>query len=154
MTINLSTHPDEATARRAARILHDTARAGDIWLLVGSPLRDVRRETVGGFAGPVGPDAPVGTFAGPTRRRRQGTGSFAGDPDHQRQGSFADSDRVAVVRYSGGRERTRLTGHRGVRRLLRMEAVDAGAIERALDELRVGHVVVVADVAELAAAAA
>jgi hypothetical protein len=154
MTMTISTHTDEQAARRAARVLHATARAQGIRLLVGSPLRDVRREVVGGFAGPVAPDAPVGTFAGTPRLRRQGTGSFAGDPDEQRQGSFADSDRVVVVSPSDGRERTRITGHRGVRRLLRNEAVDDGAIERALDELRLGRVVVVAEVEDLLAEAA
>jgi hypothetical protein len=56
---------------------------------------DVRREMVGEFAGPIPPEAPVGTFADRPVRRRQGTGAFAGDPDAQRQGSFADSDRTS-----------------------------------------------------------
>jgi hypothetical protein len=54
-------------------------------------LHDVRVERVGGFAGPVAPDDPVGTFANVRRLRRQGTGTFAGDADRRRQGSFADS---------------------------------------------------------------
>jgi hypothetical protein len=53
---------------------------------------DVRREPVGGFAGTLGPDAPVGTYGNVRRRRRQGAGTFAGDADRQRQGSFADAD--------------------------------------------------------------
>jgi hypothetical protein len=53
-------------------------------------LHDVRLEPVGGWAGPVGPDAPVGKFAGPARFRRQAAGGWAGDPDRERQGSFAD----------------------------------------------------------------
>jgi hypothetical protein len=60
-------------------------------------VHDVRRENVGEFAGPIAPDAPVGTFADRPVRRRQGTGAFAGDPDAQRQGSFADSDRPVAV---------------------------------------------------------
>jgi hypothetical protein len=51
---------------------------------------DVRFEPVGGWAGPIGPDAPVGKFAGPARQRGQAAGGWAGDPDRQRQGSFAD----------------------------------------------------------------
>jgi len=51
---------------------------------------DIRFERVGGWAGPVEPQAPVGKFAGPPRFRRQAAGGWAGDPDAQRQGSFAD----------------------------------------------------------------
>ena len=54
-------------------------------------VHDVRAEPVGGWAGPLSPDAPVGTFGDVVRRRRQGAGAFAGDPDRQREGSFADA---------------------------------------------------------------
>jgi hypothetical protein len=54
---------------------------------------NVRREALGGYAGPVGRSAPIGTFANRVLLRRQGTGSFAGDPGVQRQGSFADVER-------------------------------------------------------------
>jgi hypothetical protein len=56
-------------------------------------LHDIRREAVGGYAGPVGPNAPVRTYGNRTLLRRRGTGSYAGDPDFQRQGSYADVDR-------------------------------------------------------------
>jgi hypothetical protein len=56
-------------------------------------LHDIRHEAVGGYAGPLGPNAPVGTYANRVLLRRQGTGSYAGDPDLQRQGSYADNDR-------------------------------------------------------------
>jgi hypothetical protein len=56
-------------------------------------VHDVRREAVGGYSGRVGPTAPIGTFGNRVLLRRQGSGSFAGDPDLQRQGSFADVDR-------------------------------------------------------------
>ena len=49
---------------------------------------------MGGFAGRVPPDAPVGTYGDIRRFRRQGAGTFAGDADRQRQGSFADADPV------------------------------------------------------------
>lgn len=51
---------------------------------------DVRKERVGGFAGPVTPADPFGKFAGPPRRRWQAAGGFAGAPDGHRQGTFAD----------------------------------------------------------------
>ena len=56
-------------------------------------LHDIRREAVGGYAGPVGPNALIGTYANRRLLRRQATGSFAGNPDLQRQGSYADVDR-------------------------------------------------------------
>jgi hypothetical protein len=62
-------------------------------LLTRRPVgHDVRDEPVGGFAGQVPPEAPFGKYAGPARRRRQAAGGWAGDPDRQRQGSFADVD--------------------------------------------------------------
>ena len=53
-------------------------------------FHDVRREPVGEFCGPVEPDAPVGTFGDRRVRRSQGNGTFMGDADRQRQGSFGD----------------------------------------------------------------
>ena len=55
---------------------------------------DVRREGVGGFAGPVMPSAPFGKYAGPPRRRWQAAGGFTGAPDRQRQGSYGDIERA------------------------------------------------------------
>lgn len=71
-----------------------------IRLLTRRPLRDIRRKPRGGFAGPVGPDAPVGTFADRPRRHGEATGNFAtgslnGEPDRQREGSFADAERTS-----------------------------------------------------------
>jgi nucleotide-binding universal stress UspA family protein len=78
--------------------------ARDIQVLAAQPIHDVRHERVGGFAGPVSPNAPVGTYAGAVRLRRQGAGAFAGDPDEQRQGSFDDTD--AIISYEGGAGRS------------------------------------------------
>jgi hypothetical protein len=155
MTTTHDTYPDESTARRAAGTLRDTGvPAADILLLVGTQPRDVRREPVGGFAGPVAPDDPVGTYAGTTVLRRQAAGGFAGNPDDQRQGSFADADRVLVIRHDGKRERARITGHRGVRRLLRTTSLDGRAIERVIDELAAGRAVVLTETESTAAQAA
>jgi hypothetical protein len=62
---------------------------------IGSREHDLRDEQVGTFAGRIGPEAPVGKFAGRPRRRRQAAGGFAGDPDRHRQGSFGDVDGAA-----------------------------------------------------------
>ena len=148
MTTISRTFPTELTARHAIEELR-AAGIGeqDIRLLIGRRPGDIRREPVGGFAGPVGPDAPVGTYGGGVVRRRQGTGTFAGDADRQRQGSFADTDRVVIVRSEGGRERARITGLRGARRLLRRAALDADAVDRAVRELHRGRAVVLAELA-------
>jgi len=110
----------------------------------------VRDEPVGEFARVAGPDDPVGTYANIRRVRRQGAGSFAGDPDRQRQGTFADTDRDVIVTYDDGAERSRVAGDLGIRRLLRGAALDDAAVDRIVDELHVGHAVVLAEIAEIA----
>ena len=55
-------------------------------------LPDVREQPVGTFLGLVPPDAPVGSFGNVPHLRWQGAGTFRGDPDRQRQGSFGDHD--------------------------------------------------------------
>src|SRR4051794_6421069 len=132
MTTLSKTYLTNVAARRAVRALQATGvPARDIRLLTGSRLGDIRREPVGGFARPVGPNAPVGTYGNGQVLRRQGAGGFAGDPDHQRQGSFADTDRVVIITYRDDGERTRVTGLRGARRLLRRAALDDPTVDRA-----------------------
>jgi hypothetical protein len=152
MTTLTRTYATEVAARRAAEALRATGvPERDIRLLVGSAPRDIRHEPVGGFAGPVAPDAPIGTYGDRLVQRRQGTGSFAGDPDQQRQGSFADTDRVVIVTYKGDAERARITGLRGARRLLHRAALDDDAIDRAVAELHQGHAILLVDLREIAA---
>ena len=135
-------YPTQSAARHAIETLEglDVPR-GEIRLLIGRTLHDTRHEPVGGWGGPVGPYARVGTFGGGVRLRRQGTGSYAGDPDEQRQGSWADVDRVVIVSFKDNTEHSRITGLRGARRLLRTAALDDDTIEREVDELRLGHAV-------------
>jgi hypothetical protein len=155
MTTLTKTYPTEVAARRAVEALRATGvPERDIRLLVGSAPRDIRGEPVGGFAGPLAPDTPVGTYANIRRLRRQGAGSFAGDPDQQRQGSFADTDRVVIVTYNGDAERARITGLRGARLLLRRAALDDDAVDRAVDELHQGHAILLVDLREIAASEA
>jgi len=155
MTTLTKTFPTELAARRAVAALRATGvPERDIRLLVGSAPRDIRHERVGGFAGPVAPDAPIGTYGGRALQRRQGAGSFAGDPDQQRQGSFADTDRVVIVTYTGDAERARITGLRGTRRLLRRTALDDDALDRAVGELHQGHAILLVDLREITASAA
>jgi hypothetical protein len=155
MYVIRNAYPTETAARRAADVLRRSGvPAQAIRLLVGSPLHDVRNEPAGRFAGEVGPNAPVGTFASTTRLRRQGAGAFAGDPDRQRRGSFADSDRVVIVAGENGAEHARVTGHHELERFLRDAALDDDAIKRVLDELDAGHVVMLIQAQEPRAHAA
>jgi hypothetical protein len=148
------TYLDEDAARQAIEALRAAgASQRDIRLLKSRPVHNVRDELVGGFAGPVAPDAPVGHYGGVTRRRAQATGSFATgsarDTDRQREGSFADIERVVITLYKDDKEHSRVTGYRGVRRLLRRTALDDEAIDRAVKELHTGHTVVLVDVAKI-----
>jgi hypothetical protein len=155
MTTLTRTYPTELAARRAVDALRATGVAErDIRRLVGRAPRDIRQEPVGGFAGPVAPDAPIGTYGGRVLQRRHGAGSFAGDPDRQRQGSFADRDRVVIVTYRGDAERARSTGLRGARRLLRRAALGDDAVDRAVRALHEGRVILLVDLREIAASEA
>ena len=155
MTTLTKTYPTEVAARRAVEALRATGVAErDLRLLVGSAPRDIRREPVGGFAGPLAPHAPIGTYGDRAHPRHQGAGGFAGDPDRQRQGSFADSDRVAIVTYNSGAQRARITGLRGARRLLRRAALDDDAIDRAVGQLHQGHAILLVDLRDIAASEA
>jgi len=152
MTTLVKTFANDIAARRAVEALRATGvPERDIRVLVPSARRDIRREPVGGWAGPVAPDAPVGTFGSTTVLRRRGTGSFAGNPDRQRQGSFGDTDRVVLVTYAHGSERARITGLRGARRLLGRAALDDAAVDRAVNELGKGHAILLVDLRELSA---
>jgi hypothetical protein len=155
MTTLTKTYPTELAARRAVEAMRATGvPERDIRLLAGTAPRDIRREPVGGFAGPVAPDAPIGTYGGRVLQRRQGAGSFAGDPDQQRQGSFADTDRVVIVTHEGDAERARITGLRGARRLLRRAAPDDDAVDRAVGELHRGEAILLIDLSEVGASEA
>jgi hypothetical protein len=151
MTTLCKAYSTEIAARRAVEALRATGvRARDIRLLTGTRLGDVRREPVGGFAGPVAPDAPVGTYGDRQVLRRQGAGGFAGDPDHQRQGSFADTDRVIIVTYDNDAERARVTGLRGARRLLCRAGLDDDTVNRSISELHLGQTVALLDLPDIA----
>jgi hypothetical protein len=84
-------------------------------------------------------------------RRRQGAASFAGDPDRQRQGSFADADTDAIATVEDGAGRSHPASRAIVRRLLWRSALAGGAADRVIDELRAGHAVVLVNAVEIAA---
>jgi hypothetical protein len=126
------------------QLRHAGVPAADIRLLRPCRLHDVRNEPVGTFAGPAGPGAPIGSYAGIRRERRQGAGSFAGEADRQRQGSFADADGVLLISHIDGAERSRIVAQSEIRKLLRdlgAAVYDEGAAN-VVDELRSAHSVV------------
>jgi len=143
------TYPDAATAEEAVAELR-AAGVPDhaIRLLTGQGLHDIRREPVGMFARTLRPEAPVGTFANRKRLRRQGYGTYAGDPDRQRKGSFADADRDVIVTYEGG-EHAHVAGRREVLRALRDWHVVDDAAEHLIDEIHAGHATVVVEISEI-----
>jgi hypothetical protein len=159
MAALIETYATEDAARRAVEALRAAGlHPRHIRLLTSRPPRDTRREPVGGFAGPIGTNAPIGTYASVARRRGQGagsfaTGSFAGDPDSQREGSYADVERVVIVTCKDHGEHSRATGYRAVRQLLRRAALDDDAVDRAVGELNLGQAVVLVEAAEVAPAA-
>jgi hypothetical protein len=152
MTTLCKTFSAELAARRAVAALRTAGvPARDLRLLTGTRLGDIRQQPVGGYAGPFGHEAPVGTFGGGVVGRRHGAGGFAGDPHQQRQGSFGDVDRVVLVTYNDDGERARVTGLRHVRRLLGRAALGDDAVTRAVNELHRGRAVVLVDLREIAA---
>ena len=152
MTTLLKTYPSEVVARAAAKALQAAGVPGrDIRLLSGCRVHDVRHEPAGGFAGVVGPDAPVGTYGGTPCLRWQGAGSFAGNPDRQRRGSFADAERDVIATYERGAERSRVAGDPAIRPVLRDAALAGEAPDRVIDELHTGRAVVLAEIADIAA---
>jgi hypothetical protein len=149
-------YPSEAAARRAIQSLRAAGLPPQgAHLVTGGPLHDLRREPVGEFAGRADPDAPVGTFGSRTLLRWRPPGSFAGDPDRQRAGSFGDVDGHVVVHCDpAGGEHTRVTGVRGLAALFAGAGLHTEAIEHALAQLRSGSSLVLVQVAEIGPAEA
>jgi hypothetical protein len=140
LQLRCTTYPSPAVARQAVeRSLATGTAPGDVQLLIGRPVHDIRNEPVGSFAGTIGPDAPVGTFGDVTCLRRQAAGGWAGDADRQRQGSFADAEHAEVVTFGRGREVSRTLGHREPVRLLQ----PAAHADRLLTDLYRGQVLLI-----------
>jgi len=140
-------YADPGAARDAIdELLTADAGGREIRLVVGSTPHDRRREIAGGFAKPVPPDAAVGRFAGTPLRRWRGAGSFAGEPDLMRQGSFADVDADAIVTFAGHAEHARIAGDRDVRHLLRRSEFNRDTADELVEELHAGRELVLIDV--------
>jgi nucleotide-binding universal stress UspA family protein len=147
------TYASEAMARDAVDAL--TAAGvprSEIRLLTSHRAHDLRSETVGGVAGAVDPNSPVGTYGGAVRLRRQGTGAFAGDPDRQRQGSFGDADIDAIVGHDDRAGGARVVGELGP--MLRRFGLTNDTVARAIHELHAGRAVVIFEASQIAASVA
>jgi hypothetical protein len=143
------TYPNAAAAEEAVAELRAAGVPGHaIRMLAGQGLHDIRREPVGMWARTLRPEAPVGTFANRKRLRRQGYGTYAGDPDTQRKGSFADADRDVIVTYEGG-EHAHVAGSREVLRALRDWHVVDDTAEHVIEEIHEGHATVVVEISEI-----
>jgi hypothetical protein len=155
MAVVCRSYTDEQEARGAVESLLAAGVPGSgIRVVMGEPERDARSEPQGSFAGTAEHGGAREDFAGREHAAGAGRGTYAGDADEQRRGSFADIDRETVAAYPEGVERQHVVGHQQVRRLL----LDAGLAEdeadRDVQALHEGRVLVVADVGDVDARAA
>jgi hypothetical protein len=115
-----STHDAENAVER---LLSAGVPAIRIELIMGRAVEDARDAPIGTFAGTTTADAAtVGSYADVAHSGREAIGTFAGDPDKQRRGSFGDTDRDIVTTSRPGVKRTRIASHHRLEKLL----VDAG----------------------------
>jgi hypothetical protein len=151
MTTILRAYPSEATARAA---IDDLRAAGlppqGAQLIIGRALHDVRFEPVGEFLGRADPEDPVRTFGNTTLQRWHPPGTFAGDPDRQRAGSFGDVDAHVVVNYDPcGREHAHVAGERHLAADWTATGLDGETVERAFGQLHAGLALVLVQVAQM-----
>jgi hypothetical protein len=151
MAPTIRTYPTPDAARQAVEELKAAGvQPRHIRLLIGAALRDTAQEPRGSFAGTVEPGAAVGGFAG---RKRGPTGSFAtglgqGGPGSLRRGSFGDVERVVIVSHERTAARSRVTGLRGIRVLLRRAALDESTVDHVVRVLHKGHTVMLVEGAQ------
>jgi hypothetical protein len=143
MTALCKAYPTHEAASSAVRALR-AAGVEDhrVRVLMGEELHDVRHERVGEFAGSAEPDAPVGSFAGPTHERAAATGDFASEGRSGRIGSFADADRDTITTYADGVGRMRITGDHDLNAILVDAGLDVAAAERDVRALHEGWALV------------
>jgi hypothetical protein len=148
MSVICRSYASHEEARRAVEAALGAGVPGDgIRVLMGEPEHDASTEPEGEFAGSTAAGDVVGDFeAG--HPRDQAAGGFAGAPETQREGSFADADRETVTSYPGGGERVHVVGHRQVHRVLRDAGLDETTAQRDADALHQGRILVLADVGD------
>jgi hypothetical protein len=148
MAVVCRSYTSHDDARRAVEAALGAGIAGNgIRVLMGEPEHDARTEREGEFAGSTAPGDVVGDFEG-EHRRDQAAGGFAGTPETQREGGFADADRETVTSYPGGGERVHVVGHGQIHRVLRDAGLDETTAQRDADALHQGRILVLADVGD------
>ena len=135
-----STHEAENAIER---LLSARASATRIELIMGHAIADARDAPIGTFAGTTTADAQnVGSFGNVAQSGRAAMGSFAGDADKQRRGSFGDIDRDTVTTYQAGLKRTRIVSHRRLKKALVDAGLDQASAAADVDALHAGRVLV------------
>jgi hypothetical protein len=130
---------ENAIERLLAASLQDT----EIQLIIGGASNDWRDAPIGTFAGTMTADAViVGSYANHEHSAREATGSFAGDPDKRRRGSFGDTDRDTVTFYRAGVKRTRIASHHKLEKLLVEAGLDHATAAANVGALHAGRVLV------------
>jgi hypothetical protein len=149
MSVICRSYTSESEARGAVDSLIAAGVAGSgIKVVMGEPERDAREEPMGSFAGTAEHGGAREDFAGQEHPAGAGRGTFAGDADEQRRGSFADMDSETITEYPEGVERRHVVGHREVRKALLEAGVDEAAADRDVEALHEGRVLVIADVGD------
>jgi hypothetical protein len=149
MSVVCRSYTSEQEARGAVEALLAAGVPGSgIRVVMGEPERDAREEPMGSFAGTAEHGGAREDFAGREHAAGAGRGTFAGDADEQRRGSFADIDSETVTEYPEGVERRRIVGHREVRKALLEAGLDEAAADRDVEALHEGRVLVVADIGD------
>jgi hypothetical protein len=135
-----STHDAENAIER---LLSAGVPAIRIDLIMGHAVEDARDAPTGTFAGTTTADAEtVGSYANIAHSGRAAMGTFAGDPDKQRRGSYGDIDRDTVTTYQSGVKRTRIASHRRLKNILVDAGLDQATAAINVDALHAGGVLV------------
>jgi len=85
------------------------------------------------------------------RLRRQGAGAFTGDPDQQRQGSFADADIDTIITYEDRAGRSHVGGPLELQSLLRRFTLTDEEVARVIHDLHTERAVVLVRGSQIAA---
>jgi hypothetical protein len=126
-----------------ARLLAAGVPEHAIKLIMGKAVQDSRDAPVGTFAGTTTAGAQtVGSYGNLRHSGREAMGSFAGDPDRHRVGSFGDSDRDTVTTYRAGVKRTRIASHHKLAKLLVEAGLDRATARAEVEALHAGRVLV------------
>jgi hypothetical protein len=125
------------------RLLSAAVPATRIELIAGHAAEDASDGPIGTFAGTTTADAEtVGSYANIPRSGRDAAGSFAGNPDEQRRGSFGDTDHDTVVTYQRVVTHTRIATHHRLLEILVAAGLEHTTAAAQVGALHTGHVLV------------